>query len=35
MDLDIGLELESARIASYAVLGVSLLLTAVIGGMLW
>ncbi len=35
MDLDIGLEIESARIASYAVLGVSLALTAVIGGMLW
>jgi succinate dehydrogenase / fumarate reductase cytochrome b subunit len=35
MDLHIGLELESARAASYVVLGVSVVLTAVIGGMLW
>ena len=35
MDLNIGLELEAARAASYAVLGVSLGLTAVIGGLLW
>ena len=35
MDMDIGLELESARATSYAVLGVSLVLTAVIGGLLW
>lgn len=35
MDMHIGLELESARATSYAVLGVSLVLTAVIGGLLW
>ncbi len=35
MDMNIGLELESARATSYAVLGVSLVLTAVIGGLLW
>lgn len=35
MDMHIGLELESARATSYAVLGVSLALTAVIGGLLW
>jgi succinate dehydrogenase / fumarate reductase cytochrome b subunit len=35
MDLNIGLELESARLTGYAVLGTSLVLTAVIGGMLW
>jgi succinate dehydrogenase / fumarate reductase cytochrome b subunit len=35
MDMHIGLELESARMTSYAVLGVSLVLTAVIGGLLW
>lgn len=35
MDMHKGLELESARATSYAVLGVSLLATAVIGGMLW
>ena len=35
MDMDIGLELETARATSYAVLGVSLVLTAVIGGLLW
>jgi succinate dehydrogenase / fumarate reductase cytochrome b subunit len=35
MDLNKGLELETARATSYAVLGVSLLLTAVIGGKLW
>jgi succinate dehydrogenase / fumarate reductase cytochrome b subunit len=35
MDMHIGLELESARMTSYAVLGVSLALTAVIGGLLW
>jgi len=35
MDLHIGLELESARASSYAVLGVSLALTALIGWTLW
>jgi succinate dehydrogenase / fumarate reductase cytochrome b subunit len=35
MDLNIGLELESARLTGYVVLGTSLALTAVIGGMLW
>jgi succinate dehydrogenase / fumarate reductase, cytochrome b subunit len=35
MDLHKGLELETARAASYAVLGVSLLLTVVIGAKLW
>lgn len=35
MDLNIGLELETARATSYAVLAVSLLLTGVIGGLLW
>jgi succinate dehydrogenase / fumarate reductase cytochrome b subunit len=35
MDLNIGLELESARLTGYVVLGTSLVLTAVIGGMLW
>jgi succinate dehydrogenase / fumarate reductase cytochrome b subunit len=35
MDLHVGLELETARAISYAVLGVSLALTAVIGAMLW
>jgi succinate dehydrogenase / fumarate reductase cytochrome b subunit len=35
MDLHMGLEIEAARATSYAVLGVSLALTAVIGGMLW
>lgn len=35
MDLHIGLELEAARATSYAVLGVSLALTAVTGVMLW
>lgn len=35
MDLHIGLELETARATSYAVLGVSLALTAVTGVMLW
>lgn len=35
MDLHMGLELETARATSYAVLGASLILTAVIGGLLW
>ena len=35
LDLHIGLELETARATSYAVMGVALLLTAVIGGVLW
>jgi succinate dehydrogenase / fumarate reductase cytochrome b subunit len=35
MDLHIGLELESARTSSYAVFGISLLLTALIGWQLW
>ena len=35
MDMHIGLELQSARATSYAVLAVSLVLTAVIGGLLW
>jgi succinate dehydrogenase / fumarate reductase, cytochrome b subunit len=35
MDMHKGLELETARATSYAVLIVSLLLTAVIGGWLW
>lgn len=35
MDMHIGLELETARATSYAVFAVSLLLTAVIGGLLW
>ena len=35
MDMNIGLELETARATSYAVLGVSLVLTAVIGVKLW
>jgi succinate dehydrogenase / fumarate reductase cytochrome b subunit len=35
MDMHKGLELETARATSYAVLGVSLLLTAVIGARLW
>ncbi len=35
MDMHMGLELERARVTSYAVLGVSLLLTAAIGVKLW
>jgi succinate dehydrogenase / fumarate reductase, cytochrome b subunit len=35
MDLHVGLELQTARATSYAVLAVSLVLTAVIGVMLW
>jgi succinate dehydrogenase / fumarate reductase, cytochrome b subunit len=35
MDMHIGLELESARASSYAVLGISLVLTALIGWKLW
>jgi succinate dehydrogenase / fumarate reductase cytochrome b subunit len=35
LDLHIGLELEIARATSYVVLAVSLILTAVIGVMLW
>jgi succinate dehydrogenase / fumarate reductase, cytochrome b subunit len=35
MDMHLGLELQTARASSYAVFAVSLLLTAVIGGMLW
>ena len=35
LDMDKGTELETARATSYAVLGVSLALTAVIGGLLW
>lgn len=35
MDMHLGLELETARATSYAVLGVSVLATLVIGGMLW
>ena len=35
LDLHIGIDLETARATSYAVLGVSLVLTAVIGMMLW
>jgi len=35
MDMHIGLELASARASSYAVLGVSIILTAAIGGILW
>lgn len=35
MDMHKGLELETARATSYAVLAVSLVLTAVIGGLLW
>lgn len=35
MDLHIGLELESARASSYAVFGVSIVLTALIGWKLW
>ena len=35
LDMHIGLELETARATSYAVLGASLVLTAVIGAMLW
>jgi succinate dehydrogenase / fumarate reductase, cytochrome b subunit len=35
MDLHHGLELATARATSYAVLGISLVLTAVIGVMLW
>ena len=35
LDLHMGLELETARATSYAVLGVSLALTAVIGVKLW
>jgi succinate dehydrogenase / fumarate reductase, cytochrome b subunit len=35
MDMHKGLELQTARATSYAVIAVSLLLTAVIGGLLW
>jgi succinate dehydrogenase / fumarate reductase cytochrome b subunit len=35
MDLHIGLELESARASSYAVFGISIVLTALIGWKLW
>jgi len=35
LDLHMGLELETARATSYAVLGISLALTAVIGVKLW
>jgi succinate dehydrogenase / fumarate reductase, cytochrome b subunit len=35
MDMHKGLELETARATSKAVLAVSLILTAVIGGLLW
>ncbi len=35
MDMHKGLELETARATSKAVLVVSLILTAVIGGLLW
>ncbi|HTD91002.1 MAG TPA: succinate dehydrogenase, cytochrome b556 subunit [Burkholderiales bacterium] len=35
LDLHMGLDIETARAASYAVMGVSLVLTAVIGGLLW
>jgi succinate dehydrogenase / fumarate reductase cytochrome b subunit len=35
MDLHQGLELQTARATSYAVFAVSILLTAVIGGLLW
>ena len=35
LDLDFGVGIESARASSYAVMGVSLALTAMIGGMLW
>jgi succinate dehydrogenase / fumarate reductase cytochrome b subunit len=35
MDMHKGLELETARATSYAVLGVSLVLTALIGVKLW
>jgi succinate dehydrogenase / fumarate reductase, cytochrome b subunit len=35
MDMNKGLELETARATSYAVLGIGLALTAVIGAMLW
>ena len=35
MDLHIGLEIEAARATSYAVMGVSVALMAVIGMMLW
>ena len=35
MDLHFGLELPAARATSYAVLGVSLVLTVVMGVMLW
>lgn len=35
MDLHKGLELQTARATSYAVLGFSLALTALIGGILW
>ena len=35
LDLNMGLEIETARATSWAVMGVSLVLTAVIGGMLW
>ena len=35
LDLDIGIELRAARATSWAVLAVSLLLTAIIGAKLW
>ena len=35
MDLHIGLEIEAARATSYAVMGISVALMAVIGVMLW
>ena len=35
LDLHIGVELDAARATSYAVMGVSLVRTAVIGGLLW
>lgn len=35
LDMHLGLDLANARASSYAVLGVSLVATAVIGAMLW
>ncbi len=35
LDMHMGLDIETARVTSYAVMGISVILTAVIGGILW
>lgn len=35
LDMHMGLDIETARVTSYAVMGISIILTAVIGGILW